>query len=68
MKFSNFQNYNPIDLLIEERFYREIQKFKNDTKLKTLSLDVGLKPTRDFVKKTNLIIINKYPELKGWAK
>tara|TARA_B100000287_G_C19981279_1_gene522633 strand:- start:63 stop:272 length:210 start_codon:yes stop_codon:yes gene_type:complete len=67
MKFHHFQNYNPIDLLIEERFFRKIRKFKSDTKLKTLSLNDGVKPTRDWIEKTNLIIINKYPELKVWA-
>ena len=41
MKFSNFQNFNPIDLLIEERTFKEISNLKidYDTRLKSLSLE-----------------------------
>ena len=67
MKFNHFQKFNPIDLLIEERFFRKIRKLKSDTKLKTLSLDDGDKPAREWINKTHTVIINKYPELKGWA-
>ena len=47
MKLHHFQKFNPIDLLIEERFFRKIRKLKSDTKLKTLSLDDGDKPTTE---------------------
>ena len=57
MKFSNFQNFNPIDLLIEERTFKEISNLKidYDTRLKSLSLEEGieiLKPKRDWLKHT----------------
>ena len=67
MKLHHFQKFNPIDLLIEERFFRKIRKLKSDTKLKTLSLNDGDKPAREWINKTYTVIINKYPELKGWA-
>ena len=56
MNFHHYQNFNPIDLLIEERTFQEIRKLKKeyDTRLKTLSLVDGvkeLKPQRDWIKK-----------------
>ena len=57
MNFHHYQYYNPIDLLIEERTFQEIRKFKKeyDTRLKTLSLKDGVKelsPKRDWIKNT----------------
>jgi len=62
MKFHHFQNYNPIDLLIEERTFQEIRNLKKDydTRLKTLSLIDGvkeLKPHRDWIKKTYSLLV-----------
>ena len=44
MNFHHYQNFNPIDLLIEERTFQEIRKLKKeyDTRLKTLSLVDGV--------------------------
>ena len=62
MNFHHYQNFNPIDLLIEERTFQEIRKLKKeyDTRLKTLSLVDGvkeLKPQRDWIKKTYSLLV-----------
>ena len=62
MNFHHYQNFNPIDLLIEERTFQEIRELKKDydTRLKTLSLVDGvkeLKPQRDWIKKTYSILV-----------
>ena len=62
MNFHHYQNFNPIDLLIEERTFQEIRKLKSDydTRLKTLSLNDGvkeLKPQRDWIKKTYSLLV-----------
>ena len=62
MNFSYFQNFNPIDLLIEERTFNDIRELKKDydTRLKSLSLDDGvkeLKPRREWLKKTYSFLV-----------
>ena len=62
MNFHHYQNFNPIDLLIEERTFQEIRELKKDydTRLKTLSLVDGvkeLKPQRDWIKKTYSLLV-----------
>ena len=71
MLFNHFQNFNPIDLLIEERTFNDIRKLKKDydARLKNLALHEGveeLKPKRDWLKKTYSLLVrlnlenNKY--------
>ena len=70
MKNNNFQNYDPIDLLIEERTFQEIRKFKKeyDTRLKTLSLKDGVKelrPKKDWIKNTYSVLSRYYTDDKS---